>query len=1455
MYENIIKYGIMFGPTILFALIVLIRTIIGYFSGGRRQVIFVVHSIIAFSICLILYFILVENKFFDKFILDVVNKFMGEDGLEEALGVNPNCKTMREVIIQYIPSQMGFVDGLELILRDNGAYLLALVNVCYHIILAFVLYFVYLLLDGIMFIIYLCAYSERKHRRKKNQMYEDGIEETPYYKHKKYGATIGLARGLIRGLIVLSFIGTTLFIISGVGTKNRKQYKTNNETYDLGFTIYKEIGNYGEHGIFKVLNMCKDKNDVPYYLYAADLVYQGGLKDDSREINTNIYLREELNAYVEFSTDTFDLLMKYGSDEITSIILGNYDGDIMDAIIKIMANPKFQAEFKLLINSFDAKTYFVNFALSLVDSICKNVDEVGFMSGLNADAKDVISIAFKPGYLSDTIPFEHNLKANKEEIELGYIKPSSLLTANDAKIVLNAILEVISLNELYKDDKNYALKIVDGLVSYVKKLSIVDGTRSDELNPVFKRLYAFVDSKYLVVQNSENKTDETIDNNLLRKKKRMEEIIYKSDYYNNIDWVNELNLLVNAVEDVLLIYEDVYIGDRDAFTATLAIFDEKNANYLRNIKLYHELITKLEYSKILGEAASSLLVSDAIEKAINENVMEDFKIPKNIVYATTEKNGEVYHGELYYFLSGIEKLCINNEEINVFDLISNSSEISEGDVFGIIKDLSKVMASTDSDGAMYAEELLKSNMLRALLSSYVRTNGKITDDFEIFIDDSIIENNMIDYNELVKFFSMAPEVLDLVEPLIDEESSTDTKELINLIKSDKVKKAIESKIFEGSFSSLLYYYSDDSSNTFMVFPEFFVNKRRWVSTKTDDSEIKKLIYALNALDKREIDINNFIDGNEDKVLEDLKKLDKSLSETLLDSAILYYSMSKYLCDNSDTLITDMPLVIPNVSIIFDIVLDEDGKKKENYNIDKDTYRIDKKTLTVLLSNVNLFAIDKNEDDSINTSKVFVDILNEDKKQNGDILNNNIINATIALSICSDSGLIKKNLDENIIVPEQMKKYATKDALKEEFYTSNPWKREFKNLLYGSEYLLGEELDESFDLNNLNSDVEKKLRYLDDDYNGNNRLDEIYKSNILAATFTKGIKDKSYDPVNEPDSFLVHTDLAYRSDMPVYRIEEMRSLVKIVKKTNEESSDPLESLGGIPLFDENDEVLNIIHDSYLMCASITKAMRDYNKTDSGDENVFQLIIVINECYYGTNIMTGDSLIYFLKGIRQMTRKNEDGTEKVITIDYFTSSGENTFNVGDLFIPWLNNKSEENMTYDELQEYKENLKAIRDIEKSKTLLATITNNLKIMISKSGEESKEFPLYFINDNSYCQKIGGSFYKEIEKSSNIAIMTNKEFESLAAYEFDSISSFNFDVDSLIANYNDDYNYPNLIYNIISYYCLESQGDYVINMAKQAKLVIDIEIVYIIKGGKRCVVEDSIFIPRNKLNEFLELL
>ncbi|MCR5461829.1 MAG: hypothetical protein K6E87_02050 [bacterium] len=1076
MYDSLIKYGIAFGPTILFALIVLIRVIIGYFSGARRQVIFMIHSFVAFTICVIIFYVLVNNKSFDKFILDVVNKFMGEDGLENALGVSPACTTMREVLVQYIPSQMNFVDGLELILRDNGAYLLTLVNVSYHVILALVLYYVYLLLEGIFFIIYLICYSERKHIRKKNERYANGLEDTPYHKHKKYGAGVGLFRGLVKGMIFITIIGTQFFIISGIGTKNRKKYSTNNQTIDLGFTIYREIGNYGEHGIYKVLNMVKDKDDVPYYLYAIDLVFQGGLKDEARGIDKNIYLREELNAYVEFSTDTFDLLLEYGGDDITKIILGEYEGNVTDAILKIMADPRFQAEFKLLIDNFDSKTYFINFALSLVDSISANLENVSFTQNLNADAIDVMNIAFKRGYLSNTIEFERNLKIINPNTELGYIKPSSILNANDGKMLLNAILDIITLNEKYGKNKDYALRVIDALTKYINKMSIINTDRSDELNPVLKRLYAYLDAKYLSKSAYENNNSDEE----LKMQRHISDIVYKDEYYDNIDWVKELNNLVASLDDILIIYEDVFIGDRDGFSATLAIFDKDNANYERNIELYHNLINNLSDSKLLGEAASSIIVTSSIEKYIRENVFENYRMPSKMNYANIEKDGVTYYGELYYFLTGLEKVINNDKNINLIDLISNSSDLTEDEAFDLMVDLSNVLASNDGDQIL-AENLLNSKILHSLFSSYILTNNNVSDDFSIYIDNSIIKDYVIDYNELVSFFKKAPGVLELVRPIIEDETE-DTKTLIDLLKSDEAKDALESIIFEGTFSSMMY--SNLKNDDTVVFPEFFKNQKRWVTIKQESSEIKRLIKALN---ETSFDLYAVIDGDNEKAMDSMKNLTELEVDIMLDSGILYYSISKYLVEKGETLIDKMPLIVPNVVLIND----PSGSN----------YRIELNNLKVFLRNVKHFIF---EDDNINVTKLMKDMLN-----NQEVLDNNIYSATISHSISSDDGLIHKNLNNSLKIPESMKTIGDSiEYLRENFTSSNPWKKETKNLINGIEYLIKiSEKEDDYDFENkINDDIKQELKYLNNQMGEVTRLEGAYLSYILANTLTEKVYD-------------------------------------------------------------------------------------------------------------------------------------------------------------------------------------------------------------------------------------------------------------------------------------------------------------------------------------------------------------
>ena len=1095
---------------------------------------------------------------------------------------------MREVLVEYMLAQINPSDGLSLLLNDNSAYILALVNVSFHLILAFALYFVYLLIEGILFIFYLIWYSEGKHKNKKNERYENNEEVTPYIKYRKYGATIGLFRGVIRGLICMAFIGSLFYITSAVGNKNRATYKTNSEDHDLVLTLYKEIGNYGEHGIFKVLNMCKDKNDVPYYLYAVDLVYQGGLKDENRDLDTNIYLIHELNAYVEFSADTFDLLMKYGSDKLTPIILGKDDGNTLDVVLEIMANPGFQAEFKILINNFDAKTYFINFALSLVDAIANHINEVEFMERLAPEAIDVLSIAFKKGYLSDTIPYERNLKQLKPDTELGYIKPSDLLNANDARIVLNALLEIISLNEIYKNDDNFALRVIDTLTKYINNLSILNTNRSDELNPVLKRLYAFVDSMYL-----SEEPDVIYE---LSSKQKLNNIIYINEEYENIDWVKELNILVDSIDDILGLYNDVYANTDDAFTATKSIFeeDEMNVRHTKNLRMFHELVDNLSNSRVLGLAASSVLVNTSIEVYISGNVAPSFKIPSDIVYANTSTDDEIKYGELYYFLTGVEKLCtnkvvINEEELNILDAFELSEDFDEEEVFTLIKELANILARSENN-TTFVETLLKSKIIHALFSAYLYDNGVISDDFEIYIDDSIYKNGLIDYYELVTFFKVAPDTLELIEDFAFDDEE-DTESILNLLMSEEAEKALSSKIFEGSFSCILASkYRKGELDEAIVVPQSFLSRQHWITkNQYDPSEISKLINALNVTD---FDLNALLNEDSDQdISNQLDKLSGNNAKIFLDSNILYYSLSKYLINNDlDDVSDDFEIIIPDVSVI----------KNNGFE------RIEKKTLEVFLSYAYMF----NDSNSI-------DIMKELKK-NEDALKNTIYSASLAYSLCNEGKTLNNEIKDVLYVPNNIKEHATKTALKFEFTLSNPLRYEMKNLILGTDYLV--------DLNTINSFDE-----IDDEKIENGiinisdiELNTIYSSNILAYTVSKKIKE-SLD--EDEEDYIEHIDPAYsikfNDGTGIYFYDEVESLIHLLRKTNcSNFSDAIDNVDKIVI---NDELVTDISKSYLITKTFSNRIV---------ENV-NVIVISSDYNENYETFIPNALALFLDGILKLS----------------------------------------------------------------------------------------------------------------------------------------------------------------------------------------------------------------------------
>ena len=293
--DKLIELLIAWGPTVLFILIVLGSILTGLNRGARKSLISVLHSLICFTICLTLFLTLVNSQWLDENLLDIINMIMGGEGaLQRQLQVSEELTTLRGVILEYIPKSMQFQQGIELILKDNGAYLLTLVDMVYRVGFSLILYVLYLVLKFICYIIYLIFYSEGKHAKKANLAFQEGESDHRYIKYRKTGALIGLARGLIFGTLTLSLFGSIFFIAAG-GTGSEKQDKIDygDENLNLISTAYSAIGEYGTNGIFKVLNMVKDKNDTPYYLFAVDLIYQGGLKDPDKNLSENIIFRDE----------------------------------------------------------------------------------------------------------------------------------------------------------------------------------------------------------------------------------------------------------------------------------------------------------------------------------------------------------------------------------------------------------------------------------------------------------------------------------------------------------------------------------------------------------------------------------------------------------------------------------------------------------------------------------------------------------------------------------------------------------------------------------------------------------------------------------------------------------------------------------------------------------------------------------------------------------------------------------------------------------------------------------------------------------------------------------------------------------------------------------------------------------------------------------------------------------
>lgn len=165
--HNLIQQLVYIAPTVLFVLIILLSFLLGFIRGFRKSLILLINATLALSLSLILFFALVSSTKVDKFLLTSINTIMGSKYyLQQKLNVSITCNTLREVILEYIPKNVNFYDGLSLILEENGNYLATLVDMTYRIIFGLVCYILYYIFIFIGYIIYLIFFKEGRYKKK-----------------------------------------------------------------------------------------------------------------------------------------------------------------------------------------------------------------------------------------------------------------------------------------------------------------------------------------------------------------------------------------------------------------------------------------------------------------------------------------------------------------------------------------------------------------------------------------------------------------------------------------------------------------------------------------------------------------------------------------------------------------------------------------------------------------------------------------------------------------------------------------------------------------------------------------------------------------------------------------------------------------------------------------------------------------------------------------------------------------------------------------------------------------------------------------------------------------------------------------------------------------------------------------------------------------------------------------
>lgn len=1117
-------------PTFLFALAIILAVLRGLIRGFSKELKFFILFLIALTGAVVVF--IVWSKTFDKDIIVILGKF--NVNLKYLLNTEVEHDTLSGYFEEFV-SNSEFVRQYDIQnAQEFKDFVFVISQILEKLALAIICYVLFLVLEiFLFFFVYLIFLSEKRRKKRVEKAYREGKRNHGYRKLGGFGALVGLVRGAIVGVILLSIIGFSLGLVTGGKYSKEEQGKTEtlNQDYYIVEEVYKIANMYGTTGITKILENVRNSDNVPLYLIAINTILTGevevDIKGDGNYEVKRLSLSDEISPLTGTVAKMAVIFLRYGFD-VKKMNEENYmmnflmsdtklnDETLMEALDGVIEDFNFGEFTYYLANAF-VRAYVAkacNNATSREGDTYKNAD--GVVVELNYGQKIMYELFLgEDGFtLEELVGKNETASGTKNNLAQVFRVLTAVVDGYDQ---LKPVLEMLQnrdseSNSNEGDTEHTSHKLALGILRLTDEQ--VDATTAAEKSFIIKIKEALNGLSFWGTDRFNR-----ILSVILRVS--LESFITDFDFtptdetsLKKIKWNESFDAVFDFLDYVVKVVNDNSLSTTDKLTSFVldALSDKTSKTYT----VINNIIDSSAISIVLNTEGFETLFYKLMEKAV-ESISETITIThiEGVKFGSyVDEDGHEHSGELKKIINQAGGLVSKYLDITKADTSDPESpyyglteeELKNKRLEDILKALTDpndgVIALINDTSTSYS--LLLHSILSQALSNKI---GEI----DLYIAPSLKETipngsgsiTLVKSQELVAFFNSLHESVGMIN-----EFGSSEPDYVAIIQ-EYAPHFKESNLMLSVVSYLLYDKAGDNISV----PEALrlndevrdTNINNWIGST---GEMTKLIDII--VDNSNL-ISSLMGGGEESTDTNtyLKKFvlknDEAI-EQIMSSDLINCTLTSKIADVS---MGDLAILIPYKAY-------KDEVKKETIKVSE---------ITTMLRFIKYAYGIKNEDDEIDTSSFkYSKILDDEAAEI--IGDSSILTATVA-SYITNNLAGEAAISEFFLIPDDLRNDVKKNpdgTFYEEdnvvtAFDESPWKNEVEYMLKGIKFI-GVSFNESEEVQ-----ISKSQIF----YLGDLNADEPTKTNLEVAARSKIIWasiSHSLSTIKAPDSHGVDQPVMY-----------------------------------------------------------------------------------------------------------------------------------------------------------------------------------------------------------------------------------------------------------------------------------------------------------------------------------------